>query len=84
MAVVVGGCKHQNWVQTTKNGLQTNIEPWMTRSLKKKVRITNITLEKLLNEKYPSETRAEVKEVKIRPRSFDEIIKEKGFLALRV
>jgi hypothetical protein len=42
-----------------------------------------IVLEKHLNEKYPCEIRVEIKEVKIRPRSFNEVVEPRGFLDLR-
>src|SRR6185503_7469597 len=45
--------------------------------------VTKITVEEILNSKYPLSQRRGIKEVKIRPRSFDEIIEPKGFLDLR-
>jgi len=45
--------------------------------------VTKITVEEILSSKYPLSQRREIKEVKIRPRSFDEVIEPKGFLSLR-
>src|SRR3954447_17490094 len=45
--------------------------------------VTKITVEEILNSKYSFVQRREIKEVKIRPRSFDEVIEPKGFLDLR-
>jgi len=56
----------------------------MSKLLQKYIMMVNkISLEQFLSEKYPSESRSEVREVKIRPRSFDEAIEPKGFLDLR-